>query len=207
MGTVADRVVLPDGARISIRAVRPDDKQALRAGFERLGPQSRYRRFFTLMNQLSVRDLAYLTEVDHHSHEALAAFDADGEGIGVARFIRSSDDPTSAEVSVAVVDDWQHRGVGTALLAKLVDRARAEGLSRFSALVLADNAPVINLVREFGKPTIRHGYQGTVEVTLELPDSGVGDALPQLLRAAASGHVTVRPGLGSSGELESEDAG
>ena len=64
----------------------PDDKDAIAAGFERLSPESRYRRFFAPLQRLTARDLEYLTEVDHHDHEAVIGFDAaTGDPVGVAR--------------------------------------------------------------------------------------------------------------------------
>ena len=100
----------------------------LRAGFERLTPASRYRRFLTPLDHLSDQQLEYLTDVDHHDHEAIAALTPAGEGIGVARYVRWPEAPDSAEVAVAVVDDWQGRGLGSALLEELTDRAGEEGI-------------------------------------------------------------------------------
>ena len=108
-------VTLRDGARILVRPIAPEDKELLRRGWERLSDQSRYERFLVSAPELSERQLAYLTEVDHHDHEALGALDAEtGEGIGIARFVRGAD-PTRAEAAVTVIDAWQGRGVGTAL--------------------------------------------------------------------------------------------
>ncbi len=85
----------------------------------------------------------------------MAAFDgADGRGIGVARFVRNAEDPGLAEAAVTVTDDAQGRGLGTALLARLADRAREEGVDRFSALVLADNRDMLELLERAGE--VRH---------------------------------------------------
>ncbi len=100
------QVTLADGSVITLREVRPDDKDAIAAGFAALSPESRYRRFFTAMSRLSGSDLRYLTEVDHADHEAVLGFTADGEPVGVARYVRG-DIPEEAEVAVAVVDAWR----------------------------------------------------------------------------------------------------
>jgi GNAT superfamily N-acetyltransferase len=63
---------------------------------------------------LSARQLAYLTEVDHRDHEALVAIEPSSrDGLGVARYVRSRENPREAEFAVAVADDWQRRGLGT----------------------------------------------------------------------------------------------
>jgi GNAT superfamily N-acetyltransferase len=135
-----------DGAPIEIRPIRPDDREALADGIRRLSPESRYRRFFAPLEGLTEGQLDYLTDVDHHDHEALVAVEPGTErGIGVARFVRSESDPEVAEFAVAVADDWQSRGVGTALIHRLTERAREEGIRRFSGSILEDNRPMLEL--------------------------------------------------------------
>jgi L-amino acid N-acyltransferase YncA len=86
--------------------------------------------------------------VDHVDHEAIVAIAAsDGRGVGVARYIRDDRDPQRAEVAITVIDEWQRRGVGTALLATLSTNADANGIQQFTALVAADNTAVIGLLR------------------------------------------------------------
>src|SRR5438874_8312844 len=114
---------LRDGARVVVRPVRPDDKEAIAAAFGRLSDESRYRRFLAPIPALTASELRYLTEVDHHDHEALIAYEADsGDGIGAARFVRAAADPSVAEAAVVVDDRWQERGLGTALCRLLVER-------------------------------------------------------------------------------------
>jgi GNAT superfamily N-acetyltransferase len=109
-----------------------------------------------------------------------------GQGVGVARYIRSRHDPTSAELGIAVVDDWQRMGVGTRLATALADRARQEGIAVLTALVLAENKLMLNLAGELGKVRILHQVHGTAELTIELPEHGPGH-LARLLRAIAAG--------------------
>jgi RimJ/RimL family protein N-acetyltransferase len=177
---------LRDGEQIVIRPIRPEDREELAAGLERLSPESRYRRFFTPTSGLSPAELSYLTEVDHHDHEALVAVEPGTEhGIGVARFVRSPTDGELAEVAVAVADSWHNRGVATALLARLTERAREEGVRRFSAEILSDNQPMLDLIDELGEVSTRRRDHGSVEVEVALPPEGLGAALRESLRAAA----------------------
>ena len=184
-------VVVADGLELLLRPLRPDDKRRLAQAFERLSPQTRYRRFFAPMESLSDQDLRYLTEVDHHDHEAIAAVNPEnGMIFGVARFVRS-DDPTEAEVAVVVGDPWHGHGVATALLQQLVERARTEGIDHFVALVLSDNTDALELFRHLapGGSHTRRSASGHTELVMALPDpERMGDStLGRALRAAAGG--------------------
>ena len=185
----AEPVRLSDGATLVIRPIESDDRDLLRAGFEQLSEHSRYMRFQTPLASLSDQQLAYLTEVDHHDHEALLALaHEDGEEIvGVARFVRLSD--VVAECAVVVADHWQERGVGSALLDRLVDRARDEGVERFTALVLAENAEAMRLLERLGD-TVQRRVGSQVELDIELPKPRqTSPQMKLVLRSAARGLV------------------
>jgi GNAT superfamily N-acetyltransferase len=178
-------LALRDGTPVVVRPIRPDDADALRAAFDRLGPESRYRRFMAPVPRLSDATVRYFTEVDHHDHEALVALDpATGEGVGVARYVRVGDG--SAEAAVTVADDWQGRGVGTLLLDALAARAREEGVGRFTASMLATNRDMLDLFRKLGPTRVTGASGSTVEIDAELPDRGAGDHLKGLLKCAAT---------------------
>jgi GNAT superfamily N-acetyltransferase len=192
-----DPATLRDGSVIELRPIEPTDKEGLASSFERLSPESRYRRFFAPLTRLSGTDLRYLTEVDHHDHEAIIALDpGSGQIVGVARFVRT-DDPAAAEVAVTVLDDWQGRGVATTVLERLVARAREEGIERFLALVLAENADALELFRHLGAddPVPERSRSGNVELVIEIPeqDRVSGTTLGQALRHAARGDVVMNP--------------
>jgi GNAT superfamily N-acetyltransferase len=184
-----------DGAAVSMRTVtvavrpiEPGDKAKLVAAYERLSDASRYRRFLSPHGQLSKSELRYLTEVDHHDHEALVAFDpVTGEGVGVARYVRDSRRSDSAEIAVAVADEWQGRGVGTTLLHGLADRARDEGIRRLTALMLAENDAMAHLLGDLGETRVLEVGQGTVELAVDLPARGASPELASWLRSAAHG--------------------
>ena len=160
---------LRDGARIRVRPIQPEDKSQLERGFERLSQDSVYQRFLSPLTDLRPMDLVYLTEVDHHDHEALIAFDeASGEPVAVARYVRSATDPAAAEFAITVVDDWQRRGVGTELMRRLAERARAEGVRRFTALLLAENHEMRGLLEKLGGFRLRGGVSSAIEAEGDL---------------------------------------
>jgi len=168
-GTPASRPVrLRDGSRVLIRPVRAGDAALLAEGFARLSERSRQLRFLGRKNTLTASDLRYYTDVDHHDHEALGALDhVRGGGVGIARYVRDREDPRAAEIAVTIVDDWQGRGLGVKLLDRLSDRAREEGIGRFTALVAADNVAVIGLLRHF-RAELTGRERGTAEYEIAL---------------------------------------
>lgn len=167
-GTVEEQ--LHDGTRVRIRPITPEDRAELADAVRRLSPQSRYQRFLGAIDSLDERTLRYLTEIDHHDHEALVAFDAaDGQAVGVARYARAADGEDAAELAVVVADAWQGQGLGTLLVRKVVERAREEGLSRLTALVLAANADMLELFEHEGWHRRGLPHDGTVELTYTVP--------------------------------------
>jgi len=155
---------------VVVRPIGPDDKRRLSDAFERSSPESRYRRFLSPTNKLQSSQLRYLTEIDHHRHEGIQAVDPHtDDGVGVARFVRSPEDPSLAEVAVAVDDEWQGRGLGTVLLHDLAARAHEEGIERFSASVLAENKPMIGAFHKLGEVRVTGRDTGVVELLIELP--------------------------------------
>lgn len=167
--SVWEDVALSDGTTVLVRSVEPCDAEELAAGYQLLSDTSAYQRFFAILPRLSPQQLRFFTQVDHHDHEALGAVAPEtGQGVGIARFIRSDTDPTSAELAIAVADDWQRRGVGFQLLRTLLRRAREENVTTISAEVLTDNSALLGLLRHFG-PVDTEVSGTTTTATLRLP--------------------------------------
>ena len=166
-----DELLLAGGACLRVRRLAPSDRERLAAFFERLSDQSRHRRFLGPKPRLSAAELTYLTEIDHVSHEALAAIDdRDGSIVGVSRYARWRDREDVAEMAVAVADDLQGRGVGTALTRRIVDRASANGIARLTASTFWDNAAARALLRRLGFRVLDGG--AVLDFYLDLPATG-----------------------------------
>jgi len=169
---------LADGTRVRLRCLRPDDKAKLEAGLQEMSPASRYHRFFTDKPRLNAAELRYLTELDGHDHFAIAAARLDtngqeGEGLGVARFVRLPDAPHQAEAAVAVVDAMQGRGLGRLLMTRLIEAALARDIDVFRSELLALNRPMRELLAALA-PDVHFTTQGST-VVAELPLPGAPD--------------------------------
>jgi RimJ/RimL family protein N-acetyltransferase len=190
-------VTLRSGDVVRIRQVQPDDAQALVRAYANLGEQSRYRRFFTVMPELPEATLKAAVEVDHTDHEALVAVPLlSTEIVGECRFIRLPDQPDTAEVGVTVVDAWQGRGLGSALLARLSECAVEAGIDYFTAEVLAENRTMLTLLPSLGQvETESRGPVVTARVELAEPPRQASPDFIDLLTAAARGDILGLPVL------------
>ena len=142
------RFTLQDGTPVQIRTIRPSDKDLLADGHSRLSEETVQRRFLAPKPRLTGSELRYLTEVDGHDHFALVAVLVDHPHpvVGVARFVRSADDPEVAEFAVVVGDQYQAKGLGKLLGLALADAARRRGIRRVTATMLGDNLPAHRLM-------------------------------------------------------------
>jgi len=134
-------------ADIELRPVEAGDTPAVLEVFAGLGPRSRELRFLSAKPRLTSADLSQLTAVDQHDHVAiLAVAQPERRLVGIARFVREASRPETADVALAVVDDWQSRGIGTRLVSALVARAREVGVRRFTMAMSVGNEAALRLL-------------------------------------------------------------
>jgi GNAT superfamily N-acetyltransferase len=149
--------------------LRDSDGDLLLRGFEHLSSESRYRRFLAPMPKLSGHNVRDLTQTDRRDHEAIVALDAEtGDAVGLGEYVRSAERPNVAEVALAVADEWQERGVGTQLLAAICARARENDITSFTAVMLAGNEPMMDLLGHIGPVRVVDRQAGTVEVEVPI---------------------------------------
>jgi acetyltransferase len=153
---------------VVVRPLQPADGPALRYGFAHLSARSRRLRFLGVRTELADAEWERLLAVDHWHHEAvIACATAPRRPVGVARYVRTTRFDV-AELAVAVVDDWQHRGVGRALVGELVPAARAAGVRRLCGTLSAENHAAWALVRAIGAPRVVRAGAGVVELEVAL---------------------------------------
>ncbi len=171
-GEYAARDMMKDGDAVYIRAIRPDDQPALATFHRRLSTESVYFRFFEFKQELSEKDLSYLTELDFDRRVALVAtLDPASEApiIGVARFDilpKRAGEPRRAELGIVVEDAHQGRGIGTILLKHLLAIAHDKGVAEITAEVLPQNTKMLELVASSGVPVRRALEEGVIHLLL-----------------------------------------
>jgi acetyltransferase len=168
---------LPDGGRVTIRPIRPEDAEIEQAFVRELSPQSRYLRFMDTLRELTPAMLARFTQIDYSREMAFIAVLRERGGeqapgvereIGVCRYV-TNPDGDSCEFALVVADGWQRRGLGRRLMSALIEVARNRGLKWMIGHVLAQNAAMLALVGQLGfESDPSSDDPGTRRVTLAL---------------------------------------
>ena len=162
-----DRTIpLRDGTLVRMRPIRADDAPRLVALYDHLSRDTRYGRFFSVMQRLPPDWARFHADVDYESRLALVVESPDDPDtlIAVARY-EPAGEPGAAEVAFVVQDGWQDRGLGTVLFSELLAAAQLNGIRRFRAWVLADNRRMLDLIARLGEVSQRSIDQGVVELT------------------------------------------
>jgi acetate---CoA ligase (ADP-forming) len=166
-------IVTRSGSTVRVRPIKPTDGDLLVDFFERLGPESRYYRFFRVKASLQPEEVKFFTTVDYSTRMALVALH-EGRMVGVARYDGEEDDPETAEVAFSVSDEMQGHGVGTSLLQLITAYARDHGITGFRAFVLPENVQMMRVFRNSGyelKRTVEDGI-----FTVDFPVAYTDDA-------------------------------
>lgn len=154
----ADRIetVTLHGKSFIIRPIRPEDAAAHARLFPRIPAEDIRRRFFSAMRSLTPEQIIRMTEIDYTRELALIATDPPIAGNpppethGVARLVGSDTDGAQAEFAILIEPTVKHLGLGEALMLRLIDWARTEGVQTIIGEVLADNTPMIAFVQHLG---------------------------------------------------------
>jgi acetyltransferase len=168
-------VTTAEGTFFTVRPIRPEDEPLMVRFHQELSERSVYMRYFHMVSlgqRIAHERLTRICFIDYDREIALVAdygSPADGrhEIAGVARLSRLQGS-RKAEFALVLSDRFQHRGLGSAMLRHLVDVARAEGLTRVGAEILAENVEMQRVCGKAGFRLERSADDHTVVATLNL---------------------------------------
>jgi acetyltransferase len=164
------RTSTKEGREILVRPIKPEDAPLLTDLHKRLSPQTIYYRFFTPMKSLPKKILARFTQIDYDRDMALVAIDETGTSekmLGVARLM-SEPGGEKAEFAVLVDDAWQGKGVGGALMERLIQIGRERGIESLWGLALPENRHMIALGRKLGFSVSKMAGENLYELKIVL---------------------------------------
>jgi acetyltransferase len=166
---------LHDGTAVLIRPIRPEDEPLLVEFHHTLSEQSVYQRYFhpfPLSERIAHERLTRIAFINYEREMALVAEWRDEAYkphiIGVGRLIKLRGGK-EAEFAILISDDYQHQGLGTELLSRLVAIGRREGVKRIIADILPDNAAMIRVSEQVGFTCRYSAEDGVVKAELVLP--------------------------------------
>ena len=166
-------IELRDGTRLRIRPIVAEDEPLLHEAVASMSERTVYFRFFSPIKRMSDAMAHRLAVVDYHDRFAIVATSTRPTGpqriVGVARYDRARDTDV-AEVALAVIDEFQRRGLGSVLLAELARVARAQGILSFQLIVLPENREMLGLLRKMGWIHQAKLAGGVYEISFELPE-------------------------------------
>jgi RimJ/RimL family protein N-acetyltransferase len=148
-----------------VRSLADGEERAVQQVFDGMSPQSRFLRFLAPVPRLLGSARRRLAAVDGHDRVALVA-EVGGRPVGEARYFRDAGDRGSAEFALAVVDEYQGRGLGASLLSELIARAAEGAIDRLTFSVHPDNRRMLEMLRRRGASFALVGgvYEGQLPV-------------------------------------------
>ena len=161
-------------AALQIRQARHEDAEAVRSMHAAMSQDNMYLRFFSLSPSNAEREAERVCRAGEPGYVALLARRG-SEVVGVATYEMNDGDGRSAEVAIAVADQFHRHGIATLLLEHLVSIARRQGVRAFTATTLTENFAMLRIFADAGLPVAKETHDGAVDVTIPLPASD-GDA-------------------------------
>jgi RimJ/RimL family protein N-acetyltransferase len=166
---------LRNGLEVTIRPLRPDDRDRVAAAFRLLDRESIYTRLFSYRTELSEEGLDRIMRVDPVCEAALLVTFGAGKDeivIGSGRFLGAVDSGAarSAEIAFVIEEDYHGLGIAGRLLGHLAEIAREKGMAEFEADVLAENKAMLAVFARSGLPMQKRRDGGTIHLTLSLRD-------------------------------------
>jgi len=164
---------LKNGLQVTIRAIRPDDRESLLAALKELDERTVYLRFFGPKQEFSHQELKEATDVDFVRTVALVTCMQNSVGekiIGAGRYIAfgNAEPPDRAEVAFMVEEDYHGLGIAGKILRHLAGIAKQKGIVQFHAEVLPQNKGMLAVFNRSGFPVKQEFSEGLAHVTLSL---------------------------------------
>jgi GNAT superfamily N-acetyltransferase len=162
-------LVLYDGWRIFTRPAKSGDEPLIRELLGHVSKEDLRLRFFDSIKEFSDQFIAKLTDLDGLRAIAFVAFDESShQTLGVVWLYCDSIHETG-EYAILLRSDLKGRGLGWALMQRIIEHAKSEGLKQMSGQILQENAVMLKMCRELGFKVVTDAQdRGVCDVTLVL---------------------------------------
>ncbi len=163
-----ERIEEIKGQKVLIRPVRAADEEPLQDLFYHLSDESTYQRFLQYKREHPNEEIRELVDLDLDRNMALvvlAGTDPSSELVAICRY---DVDPATglADIAFVVKDEWQGKGIGTALMRRTAEIAKARGVRGFAADVLPNNRDMLGVFHRSGMTVLSELDRGVYRVVL-----------------------------------------
>jgi GNAT superfamily N-acetyltransferase len=165
------RTQVEPGSSFQVGPAGPGDAARISDFISGLSLRSQFLRFFASVTRPSPSLLRALTGAGGGT-DVLVATDPAGAviGHGMAVDRTSAEGAAVADLGLVVADGWQDRGVGSALLGLLAERARCRGACELAMDVLPGNDRMLDMIGRRWPAAHREFAPGSVSIRVELAD-------------------------------------
>ncbi len=142
------------GERLLMRPIRPEDGERLQAFYAGASARDLRLRFFMARREVPRSELARFSQIDYDREMTfvVVAPDSGADAGRVLGEVRGACDPDNrvAEFGLMVAGDWQGRGLGRALLTRLIAHLRSRGTRELRGQCRLENVQMARLARDLG---------------------------------------------------------
>ncbi|MDR3089032.1 MAG: GNAT family N-acetyltransferase [Desulfobulbaceae bacterium] len=138
-----------DGISIAIRPAKPADERRIQEHYYTLEKDDVLTRFFHEKTSFSHQDVDTVAKIDYLRDLSLIALVGEPgfeKVVAIGEYLLDADN-NLAEVAFSTSKDFQGKGLGKLLMAKLSEAARDNGIAGFVAFTAPTNKPMISLFK------------------------------------------------------------
>lgn len=149
-----------------------------------MSPESIRYRFLGSKKEFTEKELEYLTVLDGWNHYAVGILERNEpkRGVAIIRLVRSSENPSEAEVAITIIDDYQRKGLGTFLMNLILLAARERNIDQLSFTFLPQNEGIINLIERLGPPVTKEFTHYYVQLSMDIRQLDIEEIKSRLVK-------------------------
>lgn len=169
---------------LRVGSVLPENKRDISEGLRYMSPESIRYRFLGSKKEFTEKELEYLTVLDGWNHYAVGILERNEpkRGVAIIRLVRSSENPSEAEVAITIIDDYQRKGLGTFLMNLILLAARERNIDQLSFTFLPQNEGIINLIERLGPPVTKEFTHYYVQLSMDIRQLDIEEIKSRLVK-------------------------
>ena len=155
---------------LKVGSVLPQNARQISESLKDFSPESIRNRFLGGKKEFTPQELEYFTRLDGINHYAIGVEESNEtqRGVAIVRLVRSSTDPSEAEVAIMIIDDFQKMGLGFFLINMIVLAAFERKIERLSFTFFPQNEGIARLINKVGTPVAGAHSHDFVQLFLEM---------------------------------------